>query len=370
MLNRRKFLIGASLACLPARSRPAKAASGVIAGAIRWDAWHSQAYPSVRAQASLNPSAWQSRAPWFCSSVNPPAIDCNGDWQRILDLEIGYAAAAGLKYWAFDQYDPAGSDGSLSIAWKLYQSSILSSQINWCWLAVSDSLFGSTGNFSEQVAQYVTWFQQTNYQKVLTNRPLLYLFFTTFPTFGSSTSNFGAMISALRTACVGAGLGSPYVVVMSDPATAFATMQAIGADAISHYTGGIPQSVGAAYASLISTSEAYWPQYTATGASYIPTVQMGWDPRPRIQNPPPWDPSPGLDYTFPGTVAERASLLQAAVTFVNANPDACPSKAIIIYSWNECDEGGSTLVPTIGDQPSGQPPALNNMLSAIAPIVN
>jgi hypothetical protein len=346
--------------------------SGVIAGAIRWDAWYNVSSPSGYAQRSLGPMAWENRAPWFCTAhPTDNLIDANGDRQLIMDLEIGYAAAAGLKFWAFDQYDPASANAPLLTAWKFYQQSTLNAQINWCWIALADSLFGSTGNYSAQVAQYVSWFQQSNYQKVLVGRPLLFLFFTTFPSFGNDATNFAAAISALRGACTSAGLASPYIVVMGPPASASTAMQAIGADAISHYLGGIPLGVaGATYASLINTSVTYWGQYLATGNQVIPTVQMGWDKRPRIQNPVPWDPSPSSDYVMPGTIAERVSLLQSAVNFVNANPAACASKAVIIYAWDECDEGGGALIPTIGDPPTGAPPALNGMLSAIKPVIS
>jgi hypothetical protein len=28
-----------------------------------------------------------------------------------------------------------------------------------------------------------------------------------------------------------------------------------------------------------------------------------------------------------------------------SHPAQCPSKAILIYSWNECDEGGNAIIP-------------------------
>jgi hypothetical protein len=36
------------------------------------------------------------------------------------------------------------------------------------------------------------------------------------------------------------------------------------------------------------------------------------------------------------------------VKWVKTHPDSAPSKAILIYAWNENDEGG-WLVPTRGD---------------------
>ena len=361
MLDRRKFIKGAVSAAALSWGEKARASSGVIAGAIRWDAWYYNTGAAATSQANLGPPAYQYRAPWFCTQhLAQSVIDCAGDKQLAVDLEIQWAAAAGLKFWAFDQYAVPGPNAGQMNAWQFYQQSAFNSQINWCMLAVSDSLFGSTGNFSTQVAQYVAWFQQSNYQKVLTNRPLLFMFgFNTLASFGGSTSNFAAMISALRTATTGAGLGTPYIVWMDfSPSNAATFMTAIGADAISSYAY-FATSPGQSYASLAAGNQSLWTSMKGTGAALIPNCQMGADTRPRG----------GTNWAVPATPAERAALLQAGVNFVQNNPVACASAAMIIYSWTECDEGGGALIPTSGDVPLGLPPTLSRVLSAIAPVI-
>jgi hypothetical protein len=47
----------------------------------------------------------------------------------------------------------------------------------------------------------------------------------------------------------------------------------------------------------------------------------------------------------PATAEEIAKHLQNALAFVKDNPKTCPANAIIMYAWNEHDEGG-WLVPT------------------------
>jgi hypothetical protein len=54
--------------------------------------------------------------------------------------------------------------------------------------------------------------------------------------------------------------------------------------------------------------------------------------------------------------------MRAAVDFILDHPKSCPANALLIYSWNECDEGGG-LIPTRGD-PKG------SYLDAIAPIIS
>ena len=47
---------------------------------------------------------------------------------------------------------------------------------------------------------------------------------------------------------------------------------------------------------------------------------------------------------------------------VRSNPAAYPARRALIYSWNECDEGGSALIPTW--TPSGPNTAILSALAA------
>lgn len=379
MISRRKLLTGAAAlaaySALP--NSPAKAAANVIAGAIRWDAWYSNQGDAHAAQNSLGPQVYQYRAPWFSQVLNQNQISSVGT-QANMDTEIQCAANAGLKYWAFDQFNPAGSDGMFVNGWNLYQSSSKNNLINWCWMAGDDPAYmGSTSNFSTQVAAYVAWFQQSNYQKVLANRPLFYLNFAQAPAgYGGSNSNYAAFITALRTATTSAGLGTPYVVVCGGVPTSSNFMTAIGADAISAYLALTPTPAQPnPFSALNASVQGFWTQMKNTGAKMIPSCVTGWDTRPRKQNPVPWQvttsdpPYAGLlNYVTPGMTSEIASQIQAAVSFVGSNASACETTAILIYSWTECDEGGGCLIPTLGDPP--QVGNTSNVLTAVGSVLN
>ena len=59
----------------------------------------------------------------------------------------------------------------------------------------------------------------------------------------------------------------------------------------------------------------------ATGVAVVPNGMTGWDRRPRIEHPPPFDPikvGPN-DYVIPGSAAEIAHHIDAAVSFVRSN---------------------------------------------------
>lgn len=364
----------AAASSLPGMAEAAPPA--VIAGAIRWDSWYSNQGDALQGQNSLSPAQWNFRAPWF-STANPNILRSNGS-QTNMDLEIQCAANAGLKYWAFDQFDPNGSDSMFLNAWNFYQASSKNNLINWCWMGFGDpSYFGSTGNFSTQVAQFVTWFQQSNYQKVLTNRPLLYLDFTAAPaSFGGSVSNFNAMLSALASACTTAGLGVPYLVVCGGMPLNHNFAVQISADAISAYAAVVVNPAQPSpYSTLVSTAEGFWTQMASSGSNIVPCCIVGWDTRPRKQNPPTYSLptyvpaySGLLNYFTPGSTSAIAAHVQDAVNYIGANPTIVPSAAILIYSWTECDEGGGCLIPTIGDPP--QVGNTTNVLTAIGAVLN
>ena len=97
----------------------------------------------------------------------------------------------------------------------------------------------------------------------------------------------------------------------------------------------------------------------------IPSVTFasaGWDTRPRNERPPPWikgmvtkpepDNTPAeqqkpLIDSVTATPDEIAAHVREALEWTNANRDINPANAIIIYGWNEHDEGGR-LQPTLG----------------------
>jgi hypothetical protein len=51
-------------------------------------------------------------------------------------------------------------------------------------------------------------------------------------------------------------------------------------------------------------------------------------------------------YVVAGTPAQIAGQVREAIEFVKTHPEICAAQTALIYSWNECDEGGSALVPT------------------------
>ena len=102
----------------------------VRVGAIRWDAWHGdKGIPGKATQAALSPKRYQWRAPFFAEVINDDQLRMDGSTQEVVDREIDYAAAAGLRYWAFVTY-PEGD--ALSLPLKRYLSSTKRERIQFC----------------------------------------------------------------------------------------------------------------------------------------------------------------------------------------------------------------------------------------------
>jgi hypothetical protein len=100
----------------------------------------------------------------------------------------------------------------------------------------------------------------------------------------------------------------------------------------------------------------YWQRASAARVPYVPLVTTGWDKNPRKENPVSWERHHGYhrQTVFPATAtpAEIATHLERALAFVREQPDLCRANAVIMYAWNEHDEGG-WLCPT--GTPDGTP---------------
>ena len=164
-------------------------------------------------------------------------------------------------------------------------------------------------------------------------------------------ANVRIALDGLRAACARKELPVPYIVIMSGaPSVAYSVMSAVAGDAISNYIGPVPGGSQPGTVRSNSATQTYWAKQAATGVSIVPICMTGWDTRPRKLHPPLWQKiQPGIgvsSYVAAGTPAQIATHALAAITYIKTHPKACPSRSLLIYSWDECDEGGSVLIPT------------------------
>ena len=326
----------------------------VLLGAIRWDAWHGPASEvGLIVEKTLAPAHWHYRLPFYGKVTGENAVEVRGNTQAIMDQEIAYAHAGGLDYWAFVVYP---EDNALSLGLKLYLSSQHKHDIAFCLnLQGGWEARGGPAAWPAKVQRYVAYFKEPTYQTVLGDRPLVFLYSVRdlvgpgrFETWDDARAAF----DQLRDAAKAAGLGNPYIVAQGwSPEVLKDQLEKLGLDAIGAYAsnGG---GAAAPYVSLAAHTERWWDTLKATGCEVVPLATAGWDMRPRVETPVPWVKGGDITkYYEPPQPAELAAHVQNAVQWCNANPTTAHARTVLIYAWNEFDEGG-WLCPTLTEGPA------------------
>ena len=330
------------------RRRGSLASPRPLAGAIRWDAWHGKrGVPGRAVEASLSPAKWHYRLPFFAKVVSESEVSIDGASQVVMDREIAYAAKAGLDYWAFVTYDESDP---MSLGLQHFLASKHRLGLHFCQIVAYQP-----GSYRDQIARTVRLMQNPAYQNVLDGRPLLYVaFFVQAQMLKAQDGPAGyrKMLDELRGLARAGGVGDPYIVAMDfDPARTAELRTQVGGDAIGAYATQNNETA-APYSALAAAAQRFWDRSKATGSNVVPIVMSGWDRRPRVERPVPWEkqaPGAGLDkYYEAPTPMELAAHLERSLLWIQDNPDTCPAKVALIYAWNENDEGG-WLAPTLDE---------------------
>lgn len=308
-----------------------------IVGAIRWDAW-TGGEVTAQVERSLGPQKYHSRLPWFAVIAEDGRVRIDGSPQEIMEKEIAFAGNAGLDYWAFLLYPEASS---MSLSLKNYLRSASRGKISFC-VILHNSFGVPEEQWPKERDRAVALLKEPGYQTVLDARPLVYAFEVRFQ--GKFPTD---RFSDFKRAAHAAGV-NPYCVFMGwNPASDYRDASAMGFDAVSAYAYGSDDSTFAAMS--LAVERQYWQNAATAGVPYVPLVTTGWDKQPRKDNPVSWekDQSYHRQKVFPTAASplEISSHLERALKFVKENRKVCTANAIIIYSWNEHDEGG-WLVPT------------------------
>ena len=224
-------------------------------------------------------------------------MSINGDSRAIVEQEIAYAAEAGLSYWAFVDYWDEVRD--MHLAMNRYLAAKDKKGVRYCFVEEGQRLdkVGTQG-----WSRLVEHFRHPDYQTVL------------------------------------------------------------GFDAVSAYArGGSYSMTQPSYAEQCAMIRRdRWEKCRTLRLPSITFASTGWDTPPRNERPPSWmkevratpDPTPParqrplLD-SVTATPEELASHVREAIEWTAANRDLNPANTLIIYAWNEHEEGG-WLQPTLG----------------------
>lgn len=328
-------------------------------GAIRWDAWISDLghlvqgknSPGVEVENTLAPEKYHDRLPFFAQIIGPEQVKIVGNTRSVIDREIRYAKAAGIDYFAFLYY-PANTPGIsfMGAARELYLDSLYQNGVKWC--MILDGQFNVMSDRDpDLIAGLVQDFSKTSYQKVLTDRPLLYVY--------AADKSTIAYLDRIKDECDSQGVPAPYVVGLGNIDGA----NELGADAVSVYA--TQASGGISYQELASREKNTWETWKALGGQIVPSVTTGWDKRPRAERPVGWESASMDAWVQRGTPQEIANHLNDAIAFNQSNPALTGANTVLLYAWNEFDEGG-WICPTLFEiEKEGRPFRLDAIRSVL-----
>jgi hypothetical protein len=305
-------------------------------GAIRWDAWTGGSVTN-QVERTLAPKQYNFRLPWFAEVRQDGTVRIDGGHQNVMDQEIVYAAGAGLDYWAFVNY-PDASPTSTSL--RHYLSSTERHRLDFC-LILHNNFKVPESEWPHERERALALLKEPGYHSVAGGRPLVYLFGVNLddPKMAWRVAEFYRLASEQGP--------EPYMVYMGwNPVLDRKMTTPLGFSAVSGYA---VASNDPTFAQLVQRAEKVWQSAATEDVPYVPLVTTGWDKEPRKVNPVSWelDDSYHQQDVFPSvaTPDEIASHLARAIDFVRANPYICQAQTIVVYGWNEHDEGG-WLCPT------------------------
>ncbi len=306
------------------------APSRPLVGAIRWDAW-SGGDVTKQVEGTLGPKKYRDRLPWFADVLDDDHVRIVGGTQEIMDREIEFAAQAGLDYWAFVLYP---ENQSMSLGLQLYRQSNVAGKVKFCGI-LHNNLGASGQDWPKERDRFIAMLNDPNYQTVLHGRPLVYMF-------GGNPGRF----QELREAVAQTGLNPYYVYMGWNPPKDYAAQKPNGFDAVSAYAKG---DMVDTFAELATAAENHWKLAAKENIRFIPLVTTGWDKQPRKDHPVTWEKNAAYHqqetFTSQATPKQIAEHLRHALDFVRNHRQTCESGAVIVYAWNEYDEGG-WLSPT------------------------
>ena len=312
-----------------------------LVGAIRWDAW-SGGWVTEEMKKTLGPAKYHDRLPWFAEVKGDGEVQIDGGGQKIMDVEIAMASSAGLDYWAFLLYP---ENDVMSASLKQYLKSSRRKDIGFCTI-LHNALRVPKSQWQREKMRFIELLREPGYITVLDGRPLVYEFQARDGEEGQER------FEELREAARESGMDPYYVCMGGNPvrgAKSWKKQSTMGFDAVSLYAR--TSSKLSDFAGLVKENEErMWEPAAKARVPYIPLVTTGWNKEPRKDaGGVSWEGGHSyLTQTVfipPATAGEIAEHLKSALTFVKENPKTCEANALIMYAWNEHDEGG-WLVPT------------------------
>lgn len=288
-------------------------------GAIRWDAYFSveneKSNVSREVSKTLSPDIFHSHAPFFAKTVGRDKVIFGEATQEQFDKECELAVDAGIDYFAYCWYR---NNDPMCYARRQHTQSIYRDKIKMC------AIIGVSRLDEESIDELASTCKEDFYLKIF-DRPVIYV--------------FGAMnlsreyINFIREH-VSEKAENPYFIAMGGSNALHAyDLKTRGYNAITSYSC-FPNGEGWSYQELLEKADERNELLKNLTAfiDYVPHITCGLDFRPRVMNPVSW--MGGKNFAYTGTSEEI--YLHAKKTLKKAKN----VPAVLIYAWNEHDEGG------------------------------
>ena len=212
--------------------------------------------------------------------------------------------------------------------------------------------WGSHTKLTALPQEHVGLMGDRNYLRVPGDRPLYFLGFITSAAVERNWQGVAGLreqLEKFRENAAKAGLANPYLVLAGEQNFLIREAGNIGGDAIGSYALTIGNGRGT-FAELMQIAERGWNQLGNSQLPVVPTVMTGWDRRPRIERPVPWEakqlPGDCIGNFFAApTKQELADHLTRANATIADQPSDQQAPPALIYACNENDESG-WLMPT------------------------
>ncbi len=325
---------------LPAIERSEKTTFGVI----RWDAYFNSDFSgsdvSRQVARALSPAHYHFMAPYFSQVKGKDTLVFGDADQEQFDQEALLAIEAGIDYFAYCWY---GETDAMSYARHQHRVSQYRDKIKMCAIINVYRLDADT------MAELYDCMQQS-YYFTISGRPVLFIY---------DGFRFSAeKIKEIKKEAAVAGVKQPiYFVALAgtgNPAI-LSSLLDNGFEAVSAYSCGA-QSTGEPYRALCAwdrSVDAMKYQYSDR-IGVIPHITCGRDTRPRLENPVSWAGNYGGHYTVTGTPEEIYAHAAEVLGEIRKHPEKNMPNSVLVYAWNEHDEGG-WCCPTLKVDQQGRP---------------
>ncbi len=289
-------------------------------GAIRWDAYFSveneKSNVSREVSKTLSPNIFHSHAPFFAKTVDKDKIVFGEATQEQFDYECELASDAGIDYFAYCWYK---NSDPMCYARRQHTKSAWRDKIKMC------AIIGVSYLDDESIDELALTCKEDFYFKIL-DRPAIFIF-------GAVNISKG-YLDLIRDRIMEKGNPLPYFIALGDgDAMRAYDLSLKGYEAISSYSC-FPDGEGWSYRELLQKAEKRNLMFHNLKEILdpVPMISCGLDFRPRALNPVSW--MGGKNFAYTGTADE---IYEHAKKTLN---DAKNIPTVLMYAWNEHDEGG------------------------------